>query len=300
MILSASKGNFQTRLIVIGFVFSFACGILELLIYSETAGTYSPILVHIGSAILVLMLTLVLFYEFKKAREQKELAQQRALNAVKREKETRRKFTQKLLNVQEEQCKRISLELHDSVGQDLLVVKNLISFGKKNKINVVENDKYFKSILNSTSRAIEEVRDISKTLHPVQLENLGLTQALKSLISKFEESIPINFTYGVDNIDGNLEQENEIHLYRIIQESLNNISKHSEADKVEINISKEKDMIIISIKDNGKGFDTNSVVNQSTGLGLNGIAERANLLNGNLKINSEPNKGTEIFISIKI
>ncbi len=232
--------------------------------------------------------------------KQKEIAQQQTLEAVELEKETRKKYTQKLLTVQEEQCRRISNELHDSVGQDLLVVKNLIHLGKKNNINVIENDSYYDKIFNSASRAIDEVRDISRALHPVQLEKLGLTLAVKSLIDRFNETTEIACSSGVDDINDILKKESEIHLYRIVQECLNNIIKHSKADRVNIKVSKKTDKIILLIEDNGKGFDYNKTKKNAGGLGLNSILERVNLLNGELEIKSELNKGTKILVKIKI
>jgi len=232
--------------------------------------------------------------------KQNEREQKKVYLAIEKEKETRREYTQKLLSVQEEQCKRISFELHDSVGQDLLVVKNLIHFGKKNKINVVKDNKYYESIYSSTSRAIDEVRDISRALHPVQLANLGLTQAIKSMINNFKESSQIEFTIQVDDIDGSLKIEDEIHIYRIMQESLNNIIKHSEANKVDISVTNNKCIIALSIKDNGKGFDSTTVSKQSKGIGLNSLSERVSLLNGELNIKSEINSGTEIIAKFPI
>lgn len=216
------------------------------------------------------------------------------------EKDTQQKYTQKLLTVQEEEGKRISFELHNSVGQDLLVVKNLIHFGKKNKINVIEDDKFYETIFDSTSRAIEEVRDILRALHPIQFVNLGLTQAIKSIINGFKNSTKRMFKTRINNIDGIIKNENEIHIYRILQEALNNIIKHSDARKVKIFVNNDENVITISIIDNGKGFDTSIVSRQSNGLGLNSLSERVNLLNGEISISSDINNGTEIIAKIPL
>ena len=229
-----------------------------------------------------------------------EIVQKKVIKAIEKEKEVRRIYTQKLLTVQEEQCRRISNELHDSVGQDLLVVKNLISLGKNNNINVIENNSYYDKIVNSASRAIDEVRDISRALHPVQLEKLGLTLAIKSVIDRFKETTEIACSSSVDDINGILKKESEIHLYRIVQESLNNATKHSKAENVSVVISKKTDSISLSIEDDGVGFDFSKTEKTADGLGLNSISERVNLLNGKLEIKTGLNKGTHILVTLEI
>lgn len=299
MILSVHKGNYQTRLILIGFIFMFFCGILEVLIYYNGDGAYTPVLIHFGSLALVVMLSFVLIYEFKSTRKQKELAQRLALEAVNKEKETRRVFTQRLITAQEDERKRISFELHDAVGQDLLVIKNMTRLVQKNVNDLHSAEEFLNDISSAADNSIKDVRDISRTLHPYQLGKLGLTAALKSLILKVENSTEIKISSNIDNVDNAFEQSQEIHIFRILQECLNNVIKHSGASNVEVSICRNADEVSVSVKDDGRGFEiSNNEDSAKYGIGITGINERVQILNGTLDITSKIGEGTEVKVSI--
>ncbi|MGD8781291.1 MAG: sensor histidine kinase [Ignavibacteria bacterium] len=301
MILSASNGNFQTRLIVFGFVICSIFALLELLIFSDSSGAYSPVLVHLGSFTLVIILSLTLFYEFKTTRNQKDLAQKKALEAINKEKETRKRFTQKLINAQENERKRISFELHDAVGQDLLVIKNMTRLIQKNKndLDVVED--FLNDISEAAENSIKDIRDISRTLHPYQLNKLGLTAALKSLITKVENSTEVYITSEINNVDKAFDQSKEIHIFRVLQECLNNIIKHSKAKNVNVEIIKNDSGLLLKVKDDGCGFEIEDNKNSSNhGMGITGINERVQILNGTLDIQPQLNIGTCIKVFIPI
>ncbi len=299
MVLSVRKGNYQTRLILIGFIFMSFCGILEILVYYNSHGTYSPAVIQFGSLALVIMLSLVLIYEFKTTRQQKELAQHLALEAVNKEKETRRIFTQRLITAQEDERKRISFELHDAVGQDLLVIKNMTRLVQKNVNDLKSAEDFLNDISHAADNSIKDIRDISRTLHPYQLSKLGLTAALKSLILKVENSTEINVNTNIDNVDNAFEQSQEIHIFRILQECLNNVIKHSGAANIEINIKRAPSEVIVTVTDDGRGFEI--LKNEDStkyGIGITGIKERVQILDGSLEITSKINEGTEVKVSI--
>ena len=131
------------------------------------------------------------------------------------------------------------------------------------------------------------------------LDQLGLTSAIETMIENVEESSGISFSVKIDNIDGLFEEKMEINVYRIIQESLNNIIKHSGAKKTQVKILKTNGQVNISVKDNGKGLDIeNEKIKR--GFGLAGIRERTRILNGKLEINSQINKGAELKIMIPL
>ena len=197
------------------------------------------------------------------------------------------KFSQDLIKEQEKERTRLSRELHDSVGQKLmLLTKSTKSFGDS-KVEDLAKD------------TLQEVRSISRGLHPANLETLGLTTAITTLINNIDDNTELFFTDEVENIDDHLSQEGELHLYRIIQESLSNIVKHAEAKAVEITVTKETSKILVNIHDNGRGFDINSKKG-TLSLGLKTLYERAKILGAKIQLDSQINKGTTLALEIPL
>ncbi|MCY7360998.1 MAG: histidine kinase, partial [Ignavibacteria bacterium] len=222
------------------------------------------------------------------------MAYQQKLSKVEKEKKAQENFSRRLIESQETERKKIASELHDTVAHEILITKNKIALGYKDtqdpdKIKTLLND-----ISELSTNTLNEVRSISYNLHPHQLERLGLTKAIKSIVNNIAKSTEINFTAAIDNIDNIFSKELEINIYRIVQECFNNIIKHSRATEAVLNISRHKSNIIIIISDNGKGFSKNV----TKGIGMNSIEERIKLYNGSLKINSEINKGAFMKIII--
>ncbi|WP_347174205.1 ATP-binding protein [Polaribacter uvawellassae] len=204
---------------------------------------------------------------------------------LKREKEKQEEFSQKLLLSQEEERKRISKDLHDSLGQSLLLIKNKVS---------LKSDDKTKELVNN---AIEEMRSISRVLHPFQLEDIGISKALENLIIQLDESYENTYIFGdIDDIKSLLNPQQEVNLFRIIQECLSNIIKHAKADSAKVILINDKKSITISIKDNGVGFDFSEKYNDFRSLGLKTIKERVKFLKGSLKIDSVKNQGTTFNI----
>ncbi|MEO6695901.1 MAG: two-component regulator propeller domain-containing protein [Ignavibacteria bacterium] len=223
------------------------------------------------------------------------------LNRIKTDKKTQDDFTKKLLKSQEHERKRIAAELHDSLAQHLLIIKS-----KAKIIFKKADDQKIKDQLNEISElssvTLDEVRKISYNLRPYELDRLGLTKTLLSTIENVNSSTDIRFDIEVDDIDKMLEDEIEINIYRIVQEILNNIIKHSNATEVKGSITNTENDILIFISDNGKGFYANKkfLESEEKGFGLKGIAERVKLFGGLFKIHSEEEKGTQIEICIPL
>ncbi|WP_299886432.1 ATP-binding protein [uncultured Lacinutrix sp.] len=196
-------------------------------------------------------------------------------------KKMQEQYSQNLILEQEKERKRIASELHDSVGQQLLLIKNQ---------SIIGNMANIKSIANQT---IEEVRTISMNLHPYQLEEFGLTKAIKMNLKKFEQSADGFVTYEIDEVDEVFDETQEINIYRIIQECVSNIVKHSMAKASRIELKKNRDGIQVTVNDNGIGYNYDKAYN-SRSLGLKTLKERLNFLNGTMTISSEKNKGTKI------
>ncbi len=197
------------------------------------------------------------------------------------------KFTQEIIEAQEEERKRISKGLHDGIGQRLLLIKNALHSGKMDGTEKM------------VSTTIEEVRSISRKLHPFQLEKFGLTKSLESMIEELDQSFDeIIFTEEIDTIDHLFSKEQELNIYRIIQECFNNILKHSNASAARLVVEKNGGEIKITILDNGKGFDLNKNKALFKSLGLKSIRERVKYLNGTVEFDSKINQGTRITIII--
>ena len=221
---------------------------------------------------------------------------QKKLSKIKNELTRQSEFTKQLINTQEAERKRIAGELHDSLGQKLLIIKNkLLSEMKSQKDNSRLNE-----LSGLTSDTLQEVRNISYNLHPYQLEQLGLTKAIESILKSVSDAGKINFRADIDKIDSVFHQQSEINIYRVIQECMNNILKHSSASEVDISIKKKDNILSIHVFDNGKGFisEDHQNIKEGRGIGLMGISERVKLLDGKFDIESSYGKGTRIQIDI--
>lgn len=223
----------------------------------------------------------------------------RRVSSLKKEQRRQQEFSRQLINTQETERRRMARELHDGLGQELMIIAN-----KSQSASEMEKLSLIKSKLNEISQtaltAIGSVREIAFNLSPYQLEQLGLTSGLRSMIEKVSASYPIIFTHEIENIDGCFSNEAEINIYRIVQECLNNIVKHSEATESLINITISREQVVIVISDNGKGFDFDSVLSSGfrSGFGLAGLDERIRLLHGTYTIESAPMNGTTFSCSI--
>lgn len=233
---------------------------------------------------LVLAGLIYLFYRYRIRQLQKINAAQEA-------------FSRQLIESQEAERKRIAQELHDGLGQNLLVIKNRALLGLRAKDNREKADEQFNEIQDSVTDALGEVRSIAYNLRPIHIERLGLTSTIEEMVEEVESTSGIKINCDIEKIDDLFNKEVEINFYRIIQESLNNIVKHSKATMASVSVFRENSKVVVNIRDNGLGFDTEKV-KEKKGLGLNGIAERVKILKGIFNITSEIGKGTSLLIEI--
>ncbi len=202
------------------------------------------------------------------------------------------------LEIQEAERKHLARELHDELGQCLTAIQadaELIRdlSGEDKRITTSAT-----AIMDVSSRVYDVVHSMMHRLRPGILDNLGLVEALKDEIKAWESrniDTRCHFT-----TDGNLSELNEhtnIMLYRIVQECLTNVSKHANATEVTITLQNTANTILLEVNDNGQGFDRQL---RNHGLGLIGMRERVESMNGKLQINSEPEKGVSIIISVPL
>jgi signal transduction histidine kinase len=204
--------------------------------------------------------------------------------------------SQLILGKLEEERRRIAINLHDSLGQSLLVIKHRAD----SPTDAQKTEHNLNEIANVASQAIDEVRRITHGLRPSQLDSLGLTQAIRALVSRASEKDTILFASRVENVDDLFEKDAEIHVYRVVQEAVTNVVKHSAATEGTVVIKKQPATVSISIRDNGRGFDPAELSTQThdLGYGLGGIKERVRILKGTVVIDSKPGSGTSLTMEV--
>ncbi|MEO1033417.1 MAG: sensor histidine kinase [Bacteroidota bacterium] len=193
-------------------------------------------------------------------------------------------FSQKLIVEQENERSRLAMELHDSVGQKLMLLKKRTKEANNEVIETL------------AERSLDELRSISRGLHPAVLDRFGFSKAIAAMVDEVDSSSDILFTLDIENVDEHISKGTAIHLYRIVQECLNNVVKHSKARAVAIDIEKEDRYIHTKITDNGLGFAVSEAIRNSKSLGMNTLLKRAKIIKSKIHIGSIMNKGTTINI----
>jgi PAS domain S-box-containing protein len=216
----------------------------------------------------------------------------------------RRLLSFKLLNAQEDERRRIALELHDELGQDLSVLNlQLDSLKRQLPASQMALKDHIKSISALLRGIIEKVRGISRELIPSVLVNLGIAPAFRSLFRSLAEHSNIEIYSNVHIAKDLFPTEHQIVIYRILQEIVTNIRKHAQATQVSIDIRREDSKVIFKAEDNGIGFDMERIKSKSAaemGLGLAAMEERVKMLDGNIEIFSRVGTGTRIAFEIPI
>ncbi|MBN2298674.1 MAG: PAS domain-containing protein [Deltaproteobacteria bacterium] len=225
---------------------------------------------------------------------------------MKRSEKNLRILSSQLLNAKEDERKRISQELHDSVGQYLTSIK----FHTENTLSQMEKKsskaglKALKDTIPIIQTTIDEVRRISMDLRPSTLDDLGILATISWFCREFQlvyTNIRINKTIDIE--EGDVPEHLKIIIFRTIQESLNNVAKHSQADTADITLLNRNGNIELTISDNGKGFDAQEKLmseDYNRGLGLASMEERAELSNGIFSIDSVKGLGTLVMTTWRI
>jgi signal transduction histidine kinase len=222
-----------------------------------------------------------------------------------RESEQRLRYlASQILSAQEQERKRISMDLHEGLGQSMTALKMYLRAIQKNlPAEAPEVKEDFEGSQNLLKEMVEEVRRISRGLSPAILENIGLGAAFKRLLKDFGKYHEVEIKVDVDDIRNLFSPQTEVNLFRIFQESLNNIAKHAYASQVAVTIARQNGTVYFSIKDNGVGFDLTSISRKDLtdkGMGLAAMEERLRMIGTQLNIFSQKGTGTEISFSIPI
>ncbi|SIT15956.1 Histidine kinase-, DNA gyrase B-, and HSP90-like ATPase [Zobellia uliginosa] len=201
-----------------------------------------------------------------------------------------------VIEAEEKERKRIAQDLHDSLGQ---AISSMMIIASNLNTENVEEEKKLQKLLSLIDRTYEELRNISHNIMPNTLITLGLIPAIRELIDEMSVAQNLKITFSDFGNFEELEDNQAIALYRIIQEALSNIIKHAQATKVVISLNCEKNELLLSIKDNGIGINT-SKIDSVGGIGWKNILSRVAILTGEADLKSAPGKGTHLFISFDI
>jgi signal transduction histidine kinase len=238
-------------------------------------------------AITSMVVFILMFYQKKKFLHKKELT------------DMGKKFSEELLKtqleIQEQTFNDISQEIHDNVGQILSLAKVQISI-------MTESDNMSREMLNdvknNVGKAMSDLRDIAKSLSSERIKTLTIHSAVFNEAERIGKSGIIRIQVNVEGQQREMNQQKKLVLFRIIQESMQNIIKHANASEIAISFNYAADKLQTVIKDNGKGFELSDALQNSTGLGLANIKSRALIAGGRSFIESVPNTGTTITINM--
>lgn len=233
-------------------------------------------------------------------RKNAEIASRQAAQLLRqsqeRELRVREEFSRHLLNAQEQERQRLANELHDGLGQNLSLIKNRMHLALEIPNLPPALVDHLKAVTQIATDAIAEVRSLAQNLRPIQIEQLGLTASLRSLIEQVRDSTSTQIEGRLEDVDDVLRADAATHLYRIVQEALNNVLKHARAPHASVILQRDVRMLRLEIRDDGAGFDTGS--GARGGLGLTSMGERAQMLGGSLAMESVPGKGTRVQVSL--
>lgn len=261
------------------------------------AGMWSinSLIINIGLLLLPLSVVLIAAFELEWRRKERKIFAEREAE--------RRVYSARILESQENERRRIAQELHDDTIQTLLVIANraqaLISSGDDDMREVKSNVEW---VRDATLQTAGDVRRISLDLRPSILDDLGLVPALRWLVDRMNNESDIDTRILVNGVERNLSPQVEITLFRVVQEALNNIKRHSKAKEAAITLEFATECLKVTIEDNGQGFHPPKKFDKLAAkgkLGLIGIQQRTNFLNGTLEIHSMPGKGTLLLIEAK-
>jgi two-component system sensor histidine kinase UhpB len=212
--------------------------------------------------------------------------------------EAKQEFARQLILAQEQERKRLANELHDSVGQNLSLIRNRSLLLQR--MDLPPQARHQAEALHGLATdAIEEVRAVAQNLRPLHIEEMGVSEAIEALVEKLQHSSPMRVSCRVESIDDVLQGAAATHVFRIVQEAINNVLRHADAKHLNVTIERDIASVRLIIEDDGRGFDPKDG-SLGRGLGLLSMDERAGILGGRLQVRSEPGHGTRVSVEIPI
>ena len=216
----------------------------------------------------------------------------------------RLELLRRLVTAQEQERNRIATELHDGIGQDLLIMVNRADYDKgPDAKKGGKASERLTEIHGHLKHTIQDIRDIAHNLRPFLLDKVGLTKALNAMVNHVTKTGGIEVRADLEIVDGILRKDTEVQIYRVVQECFNNVLKHSSASMVQFVIRRRAESVMIRLSDDGCGFDARAKtaeVESRSGFGLIGMADRVRLMNGDWSCQSAPGEGTTIQIVVPL
>ena len=200
-------------------------------------------------------------------------------------------LAQQLISMQENIFRSISRDLHDDFGQILTAIGVMLQRASRNSARHSDDVLEVREIVQA---ALEKVRALSHALHPVVLDEAGLDGALDSYLPGFERQTGVAVDYRKEGREHGLSHETTTHLYRVMQEALNNVAKHSGSKRASVRLRFAPHAVTLEIEDDGKGIR----VNEKQGLGLVSMRERAEMMKGKIDITSGESGGTLVRVTV--
>lgn len=215
-------------------------------------------------------------------------------------KQTEEKIIQSVIEGEDRERRRVSRELHDGLAQYLTAASMNLEAVKQEAARLSEKrSEQLRNGVNLIRQSISEARTIAHNLMPRVIEEQGLVRAVESMIDHYSDISPVSFSFNHTIEEGLLSKQDQLNLYRIIQESVNNAIKFAECSKISIQIYRETDSLSVTIEDNGKGADFFDEEHEK-GYGLKSIQSRTKAMGGTVKYDSIPQKGTSIHLEIPL
>jgi two-component system, NarL family, sensor kinase len=247
--------------------------------------------VTIGTVVFIILAVLfVIFILLSVQRRNKMIA-----NTKEIESQFQQTLLQSQLEIQEQTLKTISQEIHDNIGQVLSLAKlNL------NTLEAMNDEQQRKQKIDTSkqlvSKAITDLRNLSHSLNTDYVADMGFQRAIEYQLELLQKSSTVKTTLEISGEPIIFDKQKGLILFRIVQEVINNIIKHAQADIINVQLQYLPNSFILTVADNGKGFDVGSLDNGNGGIGLRNMQNRAKLINASVHINSVPSNGTAVKI----
>jgi len=217
---------------------------------------------------------------------------------LRRNAESLRKLTGRLIVAQEDERRRIGRELHDGLTQNLAAMAIVAgSLEQDAKATEGKDEDRLHEIKEGLIEMSENVHSLSRQLHPAIVEDLGIAAALQSLCEEVQQNEGVQIDYEVDGVSADISNSHELCIYRVAQEALRNVVKHSRATRVQVHLHSKNGTLRFEVRDNGRGFNLEEAKNK-IGLGLHSIEERVWFVGGTARVETGPGDGTVISVSI--
>jgi signal transduction histidine kinase len=257
--------------------------------------TYKGVIFVALSATLIFIVTYLLNKKLEKVNRFLRFSNKKLSGFLDEKLDTQKKLTEAIIKAQEEERKQLGEELHDNINQVLATTKLYLDLARENPS--MQADMILRSSEN-ISLVIAELRKLSKSLSPPSLGDLGLVPSIEDLLNSILHASKLQVSFFHDEFnEDSIDNDKKLTIYRIIQEQMNNILRHANAQDVTIELKNNETHLNLTITDDGVGFDPSVPF---SGIGLKNIKNRAKLYNGTMHIDAAPGEGTVLHVRIEI